>query len=74
MPSYGITKIRHVYNYIQSMEYRGILYGRKICTVPVIFKYIDYPSVDLFVYMVTLEENCELTVSMNSHAMSFKGF
>lgn len=39
------------------MEYQGILYGRKICTVPVIFKYIDYPSVETFRYMVDLEEN-----------------
>jgi hypothetical protein len=37
------------------MEYRGVLYGHKICTVPVIFKYIDYPSVEPFMYIVALE-------------------
>jgi hypothetical protein len=50
------------------------MYWRKICTVPVIFKYIDYPSVEPFTYMLALEENCELTVSLKSHDVSFKGF
>jgi len=40
------------------MEYRRMLYGRKICTVPVVFKYIDYPSFKPFMYMVVLEVNC----------------
>jgi hypothetical protein len=48
---------------------RGVKYN----TVPLIFKYVDYPSVEPFMYMVTLEENCELTISLNSHTMAFKG-
>jgi len=35
-----------------------MLFGSKIYRVPVIFKYIDYPSVEPFMYMVVLEENC----------------
>jgi hypothetical protein len=60
--------------YILYMEYRGLLYGRQICRVTVIFKHMNYISVEPFMYMVVLEENCELQVSLNSNAISYKGF
>jgi hypothetical protein len=43
-------------------------------TVPAIFRFIDYRSVEPFMYMVALEENCKLTISLKSDAMISNGF